>query len=780
MTSKPSDIGHDHAAMPILGYSNPMGVSPGGKVTFYVSTENDLPYRARIVRLINADDDPIGAGFKSQGVATNVDGEYQGAKQAIHKGSYAIVDHHPLLAGNDGFSVQAMVFPTKLPSGLQGIVTKWSAATQVGYGLFIDDDSCLSVLIGDAGGSIEKLSSGRPLLSRCWYFVAASFEPATRRLRLYQQPFIGRANGILSLRYNMATTTAAVEITTTLAPGSTEGIPLLLAAHVAEMRGHRVIAAGHFNGKIDRPRVAGRAMSREEMIHAIESPEAEGVTAAWDFAAGGGADGFRRPDHAEDISPNKLHARTINLPTRGVSGFNWDGSKHDYTVTPDQYGAIHFHDDDIGDAGWEPSFQLQVPNGLKSGVYAAHVACASGEDYIPFFVRPPSGGPTSKIAFLVPTNTYLAYANDNIAANVPTLELTFARVPVFKNQDLYRHEHRELGASLYDTHSDGSGVCYSSWCRPLLTVRPKYRHTGAKLWGFGADLHMVDWLTTKGYEFDVLTDQDLHLEGATALEPYRVIITGSHPEYWSNPMLDAVDDYVQSGGRLMYLGGNGFYWVTGFSQADPNVIEVRRWGGTEAWTSQPGEYHLSFTGELGGLWRNRGRAPQKLVGVGFIAQGLDESSYYRRQADSFDPGAAWIFDGVGADELIGDFGSIGNGAAGLELDWVDADLGTPPHALLLASSEAHPDTVLEVRENLGTMLPGLGGGQNPKVRADIVYFSTPNDGAVFSVGSIAFIGSLSHNGYENNVSRIVENVLNRFTSDQRLDDEASTEGIADV
>ncbi len=36
---------------------------------------------------------------------------------------------------------------------------------------------------------------------------------------------------------------------------------------------------------------------------------------------------------------------------------------------------------------------------------------------------------------------------------------------------------------------------------------------------------------------------------------------------------------------------------------------------------------------------------------------------------------------------------------------------------------------------------------------------------VFSVGSIAWCGSLSHNNYNNNVSRITKNVLDRFSSD---------------
>ena len=55
-------------------------------------------------------------------------------------------------------------------------------------------------------------------------------------------------------------------------------------------------------------------------------------------------------------------------------------------------------------------------------------------------------------------------------------------------------------------------------------------------------------------------------------------------------------------------------------------------------------------------------------------------------------------------------------------------------------------------------------GERPKalIRAEIVYFETVADGAVFSTGSITFCGSLSHNRYDNNVSRILRNVLDRF------------------
>ena len=48
------------------------------------------------------------------------------------------------------------------------------------------------------------------------------------------------------------------------------------------------------------------------------------------------------------------------------------------------------------------------------------------------------------------------------------------RLLVFQPADLFRHEHPEYGGSLYDLHSDGSGVCYSSRLRPILNMRPKY------------------------------------------------------------------------------------------------------------------------------------------------------------------------------------------------------------------------------------------------------------------------------------------------------------------
>ena len=238
-------------------------------------------------------------------------------------------------------------------------------------------------------------------------------------------------------------------------------------------------------------------------------------------------------------------------------------------------------------------------------------------------------------------------------------------------------------------------------------------------------------------------------------------------------MWDAMMAYQQKGGRLMYLGANGWYWRIAFHEETPGIIEVRRnEGGIRGWEPKTGEYYHAFTGEYGGLWRRNGRPPQKIVGTGFTAQGFDISSYYERKPDSHKKEVAWIMRGVGKTEKIGDFGLIGGGAAGLELDRVDTGLGTPPSTYLLASSVNHTDIYLVVNEEILINYPGLGGQENPLVRADMAFFPTPNNGGVFSTSSIAWAGSLSNNGYKNNVSRITKNVLDRFVSSKKLLDQS--------
>jgi N,N-dimethylformamidase len=68
--------------------------------------------------------------------------------------------------------------------------------------------------------------------------------------------------------------------------------------------------------------------------------------------------------------------------------------------------------------------------------------------------------------------------------------------------------------------------------------------------------------------------------------------------------------------------------------------------------------------------------------------------------------------------------------------------------------------VIKTKEEFLTAVPP--DPADPDVRADLVFFETPHGGAVFSTGSIAWAGSLAHEGYRNDVARITENVIRRL------------------
>ncbi len=214
----------------------------------------------------------------------------------------------------------------------------------------------------------------------------------------------------------------------------------------------------------------------------------------------------------------------------------------------------------------------------------------------------------------------------------------------------------------------------------------------------------------------------------------------------------------------MYLGGNGFYWVTSRQQSKPWVIEVRRDNsGTRCWDAPYGERTHVATSEAGGIWRSRGRAPNKMLGVGFASEGWSKGCGYRRLEASYNSPAAKLFAGT-TEEIIGNYGHVLGGAVGDEVDRFDIALGSPEHAYVLGTSTGLGNEYQLVIEDLTLSLPDQGGAQRPDmVRADMVLFPVDGGGWVFSVGSITYGGSLAWNRCDNDLSRLTANVLTAFT-----------------
>ena len=721
----------------ILGYGDRLSVHPGGTIRFMVSCEDEAPtFHADVVRLVCSDDSPAGPGYKESVVESTVNGDYPGRRQRAYGGSYVMVPACAAIRSVASFTVEMMVWATTPNKGRQGLITRWDESVSQGFGLIIDAAGRAALVLGNR----DVVTSGEPIMARTWTLVAASYDAVTGSACLHQRPVAPQPYAHAPILVEARAARQACVDT---------DAPLILAAWHTGRDGERHIAGGHFNGKLARARLYHRALAAHEL--GSEEPVAEALVAAWDFARN------IDTETVADVSPNQLHGETVNLPTRAVTGPGWSGKTLIWTDRPREYDAIHFHEEDLLDCGWSPDVTLAVPDELESGVYALHCKSASGEERIPFFVTPVRGRPSADVAVLIPTATYLVYGNQHAAYREPLDEMMRGFATELEPRDLYLNDHPELGLSSYDTHRDGSGVFYVTRHRPILNLRPM-----ARLWNFNVDMYILAWLTARGTAFDVITDEDLHDEGVELLRPYRAVITGSHPEYTSLPMMEALLAYRDGGGRLMYLGGNGFYWRISFHTSIPGVIEARRTEGSRSWDVEPGERHHSFDGVLGGLWRYQRHPPHALVGVGMNSEGFDMCSYYRRRPDSFDHRAAFIFEGVGADEKIGDFGVCSGGAAGYETDRFDHRLGTPANALLLASSEGLSRLYELVVEELPFTTPTISADESGMVRADMVFFECPNGGAVFSVGSIAWAGSLPHHGYHNNVARITGNVLERF------------------
>ncbi len=698
----------------LTGYADRWSVKQGGSIRFMVSSQAGREYTLRFVRHLCADPNPAGPGYAEQAMPTTLDGVKPGRAQPAELGSYGHATLPADLRG--GVRLAATIWPTTPDKGRQGVLSLRVGDWQMALG------------IGPNGGAMAEVNGarieiGRRLLAQRWYDIVAELG-LDGVLRVTQTPHAPFGDA-----------------------GDAKGTAALPPAGAAEIFIAKLPVGrdAHFNGKIERPR-----LSRP-------SPAGAAI-AAWDFAIG------IQSQVATDTGPHAAHAKLINLPTRAMTGSNWTGAVHDWKSAPEQYGAIHFHDDDQGPLGWDESFALDVPADWPSGFYAAHIRNEAGEDFLPFIVRP--AVPQSDVLLLVPTFSYQVYGcyvRPGRGAEIAERAAAWGALP--QTPDM----NPQFGLSCYNHHSDGSGVSLVSQHRPMLDTRPRQfalmdpTNGGSGTARWVADNYIDLWLRTIGVAHDVITDHDLHLEGLDALAPYRLVIAAQHPEYHSERMMQAFEDHLGMGGRLMYLGGNGFYWRAEPSTDQPDTLEIRRAeGGIRVWETMPGESYHAFGGGYGGLWRRIGRSSHKLVGISFSVQGKHLGFPYQFIDGITDPRVAFMAQGldVSAGVTFGDAGFMGGGAAGFELDSVNTKYGTPPNALVVAKGIViHPDYGW-VNEDMLVHRHPLP--QQDWSCADMTFFETPAGGAVFSVGSMTYAGSLMVQGGKSVLSQLTENVVRRF------------------
>ena len=733
--------------IPLLGYSDRLSGRPGDEIAFKVSSEAREPFHASLVRVICADPTPAGPGLQIEDVDLPFGGEFPSRSQPFHPGSHAVIPLDGRFRSDHGMAISATIWPTTPQKVRQGIVSCGNSERKPVLSLCLDRGA-LTVAVRLSANQ-ERLITCRSeqIKARRWYRVWASYDAG---------------NGTVSVGYRALDALPGPANFTVAAIGS---VPIDDVARIIFGGVDGDPVSGHFNGKIEAPALVDVPVEEIDG-HEYDLKDHRGAWALWDFARDTSS------TRVVDVGPLSLRGRLVNMPARAMTGSTWTGEEMSWKHAPEQYGAIHFHEDDIYDFGWETDFTFSIPSGMKSGLYAARIRCGGHEDMMPFYVCPPRGSPTADLCVLASTFTYTIYGNHAR----PNFEPSWLdRISTWNAYPWNPAVHPEYGLSTYNFHTDGSGICHASHRRPLFSLRPGYVTFGATegncsgLRHLQADTHLYAWLEKMGIPFDIVTDQELHDDGYEAIKGYSAVTTGSHPEYHTPRTLDALRQYRERGGHFMYLGGNGFYWRIAVHPEGNGTLEIRRnEGGIRAWAAEPGEYYHAFDGGYGGLWRRNGRPPQQLAAVGFSAQGNFHGSYYRIRPDArANPETAWIFEGVECD-TVGDYGFSGNGAAGFELDRADHRLGTPESTRVIASSENHHESFIPVPEELLTHITTWSGEPIERlVRADMVYQQSDSGSQLFSTGSITFCGSLLYNEGDNDISRIVSNVLRRFLSTEQ-------------
>ena len=681
-----------------------------------------------LLRLIHGDPAPLGPGFKADRPSWAPHQQILALPhQVTDFGSYLEVPDAPSVRPAGSFTLSLWFYPTLLNGGWQTLVVK-GCSGDFSYAAYCGGHRLLTAAVSFDGEQVEWCAGADYVRPDSWQLVAITYAADTGRLTVCQA-VDARDHGRSS---SLSHANDWVTSTRTLAGGPVHPstAPLLFGASPGVSEPSH---GGHFNGKIARPLLLGAALSTKALAPLAtgdDPADLASVLGRWDLSK------CVSTALVKDMSDHHNDGIAVNAPGRAVTGPSWRGRPALlFTERPDWYDAVHLHEDDLDDARWAPTLAVAIPPDARSGIYALHVRSGGDEIHVPLVIRPTA--PLADVGLLVPTLTWQAYGSNQFP-------WSFGEDGVL-----------DRGVSLYNAHADGSMVYYVTRRKPTRAWSPSQ---GIRLWGahlVTASLYLVDWLEHKGYPFDAFTDEDLHRDGHESLMGYKCILLGSHPEYWTAAMLRALRDYTRTGGRVLYLGGNGLYWVTSLDPERQFLMEVRKSGEgsyDERWIKpEPGEYQHSTTLEIGGMWARRGCPPRKIVGVehGADVFGVSTERWgFRRLDAGRDPRFSFVFENVG-DDVIGDFGLNLGSAAGYEMDRAHEWSSLSDEELVVLARATHPTFMSPKR------LP------TPPA-ADLTLLTLPGGGAVFAAGSVTWTGSLSHNDYDNNVSIVTENVLRRF------------------
>ena len=440
---------------------------------------------------------------------------------------------------------------------------------------------------------------------------------------------------------------------------------------------------------------------------------------------------------------------------------------------------------------WPVARTLAIDPSWRSGYYEVvlevEVHGKRRRSFAFFVVRPKTGAPTARILLALSTNTWHAY-NDFGGRNLYTGGTHVSLQRPMSPGYLYKPPGAGRRVSTVQV-PDPQMTAHVGF----LTLNHLSPYAGSAGWP-DWELPFLQWAEREGYAIDIVTNADLEdhpdLLAGPSDRSYSLYLSVGHDEYWSGPMRDTVEGFIERGGNAAFLSGNTAFWQVRLEQPTPEGPGATMVGYKGNFKADP-VYGTDRVRELTCMWSDRlvGRPENHMTGVSFVRGG------YHRIGKRATRGAGgytvhrpdhWLFEGtgIGYGDLLGAAGTtVGYECDGCDFNYRDglpyptgidgtpADftiLGTVPAAHFTRDTSTRPPPPDQPSEVEYIASRVADGGKSP---ADVERFShghavfgtytSPGGGVVVTSGSTDWAHGLA--GADAPVEQITRNLLDRLS-----------------
>ena len=440
--------------------------------------------------------------------------------------------------------------------------------------------------------------------------------------------------------------------------------------------------------------------------------------------------------------------------------------------------------------GWEPSLEFRIGEDWPSGAYRITLTGQGRggktlQAHHLFIVRPSAGPKPQRILQVAATGSWTAYntwggsnhyqgitgPKGNQYATTVSLERPWCRGFVVLPDGAPR-------VPLESEPPPGAAPRYPHLEWAFATGHSnKYASSG---WA-SYDRHFLQWAERAGFAVDLASQHELHFN-AEILEGYACLVFVGHDEYWTWEMRDAIDHYVDRGGRVARFAGN-FMWQTRLERGGRSQVcyKYRARAEDPVYRSADpsrttGSWEARETGRPGALTFGLNATDGLYAGWGACApRGVRGFPIYRPEH--------WAFEGTGL--CYGDLLGAQGHAFGYEVDGLDylirgglpepgATSGAPPGLEILAVGmsslkEERRDVPPETRflsDDDAKYVAEIRFGdaseasvERVKRGAGMIVNFARGGGEVFHAGSCEWVAALARG--DPMIERVTTNVLQR-------------------